>query len=66
MESVGFGPFADADSSIAIVAGMLGVSAMAQNVLGRLMLKGAPSTTVMTTNITQLSVDLATLARRDG
>ena len=64
---VGFGPFADADSSMAIVAGMLGVSAMAtQNALGRLVLKGTPSTTVMTTNITQLTVDLATLARRRG
>ena len=62
---VAFGRFADADSSIAIVAGMLGVSAMAtQNVLGRLALKGAPSTAVMTTNITQLTVDLVTLASR--
>jgi len=62
---VGFGRFPDADSSIAIVAGMLGVSAMAtQNVLGRLALKGAPSTAVMTTNITQLTVDLVTLASR--
>jgi uncharacterized membrane protein YoaK (UPF0700 family) len=66
---VAFGRFADADSSIAIVAGMLGVSAMAtQNVLGRLALKGAPSTAVMTTNITQLTVDLVTLvhSRRDA
>jgi len=64
---VGFGRFPDADSSIAIVAGMLGVSAMAtQNVLGRLALKGAPSTAVMTTNITQLTVDLATLVRSRG
>jgi len=61
---VAFGRFANADSSIAIVAGMLGVSAMAtQNVLGRVALKGAPSTAVMTTNITQLTVDLATLVR---
>jgi len=46
---------------------MLGVSAMAtQNVLGKLALKGAPSTAVMTTNITQLTVDLVTLARRRG
>jgi uncharacterized membrane protein YoaK (UPF0700 family) len=61
---VGFGRFPDADSSIAVLAGMLGVAAMAtQNVLGKLALKGAPSTAVMTTNITQLTVDLATLAR---
>jgi len=63
----GFGRFPDADSSMAVLAGMLGVAAMAtQNVLGKLALKGAPSTAVMTTNITQLTVDLATLARRHG
>src|SRR6266705_419263 len=45
----------------------LRVAAMAtQNVLVKLALKGAPSTAVMTTNITQLTVDLATLARRRG
>jgi uncharacterized membrane protein YoaK (UPF0700 family) len=64
---VAFGRFANADGSMAIVAGMLGVSAMAtQNVLGRLALKGAPSTAVMTTNITQLTVDLVTLVRSRG
>src|SRR6266705_1641716 len=64
---IGFGRFIDADSSMAVLAGMLGVAAMAtQNVLGKLALKGAPSTAVMTTNITQLTVDLATLARRRG
>jgi uncharacterized membrane protein YoaK (UPF0700 family) len=64
---VGFGRFPDADSSIAVLAGMLGVAAMAtQNVLGKLALKGAPSTAVMTTNITQLTVDLATLVRGRG
>jgi uncharacterized membrane protein YoaK (UPF0700 family) len=63
----GFGRFPDADSSMAILAGMLGVSAMAtQNVLGKLALKGAPSTAVMTTNVTQLTVDLATLVRSRG
>jgi uncharacterized membrane protein YoaK (UPF0700 family) len=64
---VGFGRFPDADSSIAVLAGMLGVAAMAtQNVLVKLALKGAPSTAVMTTNITQLTVDLVTLARSCG
>jgi len=64
---VWFGRFNDADSSMAVLAGMLGVSAMAtQNVLGKLALKGAPSTAVMTTNITQLTVDLATLVRGRG
>jgi uncharacterized membrane protein YoaK (UPF0700 family) len=61
---VGFGPFPDPDGSMAVVAGMLGVAAMAtQNALVKLALKDAPSTAVMTTNITQLTVDLATLTR---
>jgi uncharacterized membrane protein YoaK (UPF0700 family) len=60
---VGFGPFADADRPMAVVVGMLAVAAMAtQNALVRLALPGAPSTAVMTTNLTQLTVDLATLA----
>jgi uncharacterized membrane protein YoaK (UPF0700 family) len=64
---VGFGRFNDADSSMAVLAGMLGVAAMAtQNVLGKLALKSAPSTAVMTTNITQLTVDLVTLVRSRG
>jgi len=42
---------------------MLAVAAMAiQNALVKLALPGAPSTAVMTTNTTQLTVDLATLA----
>jgi uncharacterized membrane protein YoaK (UPF0700 family) len=46
---------------------MLGVAAMAtQNVLVKLALKDTPSTAVMTTNITQLTVDLATLVRSGG
>jgi uncharacterized membrane protein YoaK (UPF0700 family) len=64
---VGFGRFPDANSSMAVLAGMLGVAAMAtQNALVKLALKGVPSTAVMTTNITQLTVDLATLARSRG
>jgi len=64
---VWFGRFDNADSSMAVLAGMLGVSAMAtQNVLGKLALKGAPSTAVMTTNITQLTIDLVTLVRSRG
>jgi uncharacterized membrane protein YoaK (UPF0700 family) len=35
-------------------------------VLVKLSLKGVPSTAVMTTNITQLTVDLVTLARSRG
>jgi uncharacterized membrane protein YoaK (UPF0700 family) len=61
---IGFGRFPDTDSCIAVLAGMVGVAAMAtQNVLVRLALKGVPSTAVMTTNITQLTIDLTTLAR---
>jgi uncharacterized membrane protein YoaK (UPF0700 family) len=60
---VGFGPFADADGPVAVCVGMLAVAAMAtQNALVKLALPGAPSTAVMTTNTTQLTVDLATLA----
>jgi len=64
---VGFGPFADADRPMPVLVGMLGVAAMAtQNALVKLALPGAPSTAVMTTNTTQLIVDLATLARGLG
>ena len=43
---------------------MLGVTAMAtQNALIKLALPGFPSTAVMTTNVTQLAVDLALLVR---
>jgi uncharacterized membrane protein YoaK (UPF0700 family) len=60
---VGFGPFGDVDSPMAVLVGMLAVAAMAtQNALARLALPGAPSTAVMTTNITQLTIDLVTVA----
>jgi uncharacterized membrane protein YoaK (UPF0700 family) len=43
----------------AILAGMLGVSAMAvQNALGQISLRGVPSTAVMTTNITRFMMDI--------
>jgi uncharacterized membrane protein YoaK (UPF0700 family) len=62
-----FGPFPDADRPLAVFVGMLGVAAMAtQNALVKLALPGAPSTAVMTTNITQLTVDLAALAGGRG
>jgi uncharacterized membrane protein YoaK (UPF0700 family) len=64
---VGFGPFPEADRPVAVLVGMLAVAAMAtQNALVQLTLKGPPSTTIMTTNITQLAIDLATLARSRG
>jgi hypothetical protein len=49
---------------MAVLGGMLGVGAIAtQDALVKLALKEVPSTAVMTTNIAQLTVDLATLAR---
>jgi uncharacterized membrane protein YoaK (UPF0700 family) len=61
---VGFGPFPDTDSPMAVFVGMIGVAAMAtQNALVRLALRGSPSTAVMTTNTAQFAVDLARLIR---
>jgi uncharacterized membrane protein YoaK (UPF0700 family) len=58
----GFGPFPNPDSGMAVFVGMLGVAAMAtQNAVVRFALPGAPSTAVMTTNIAQVTVDLARL-----
>jgi uncharacterized membrane protein YoaK (UPF0700 family) len=52
---------------MAVLVGMLAVAAMAtQNGLVKLALPGTPSTAVMTTNTTQLTIDLATLARGRG
>jgi uncharacterized membrane protein YoaK (UPF0700 family) len=49
----------DPDAANAIFAGMLGVSAMAvQNALVQVSLKGAPSTAVMTTNVTRFTMDV--------
>ena len=56
---VSAGPRIDPDATNAIIAGMLGVSAMAvQNALVQISLKGAPSTAVMTTNITRFMMDV--------
>jgi uncharacterized membrane protein YoaK (UPF0700 family) len=61
---VGFGPFPNADRPMAVLVGMLAIAAMAtQNALVKLALPGVPSTAVMTTNVTQLTVDLATMLR---
>jgi uncharacterized membrane protein YoaK (UPF0700 family) len=60
-----FGPFSNSNSPTAVLVGMLAVAAMAtQNALGKLALVESPSTAVMTTNTTQLIVDLAALVRR--
>jgi uncharacterized membrane protein YoaK (UPF0700 family) len=49
----------DPSAGTAALGGMLGVSAMAvQNALVQISVKGAPSTAVMTTNITRLVMDL--------
>jgi uncharacterized membrane protein YoaK (UPF0700 family) len=49
----------DPNTASMIFAGMLGVSAMAvQNALVRISIQGAPSTAVMTTNITVFSTDV--------
>src|SRR6202790_1679959 len=56
------GPRIDPNATRAILAGMLGVSAMAvQNALVQISLKGAPSTAGMTTNITRFAMDLGTV-----
>ncbi|MFS2156601.1 YoaK family protein [Pseudomonas sp. Pseusp122] len=62
-----FGPFSDSDSSLALLTGMTGVAAMAiQNAVSRQHMKGAPPTTLMTGNVTQLAVDVfALLEQRD-
>lgn len=53
------GPRIDPKTGTAILGGMLGVSAMAvQNALVQVSLKGAPSTAVMTTNVTRFMMDL--------
>ena len=56
---VSAGPCLNPNSAIAIVAGMLGVAAMAvQNALPQISLTGAPSTAVMTTNVTRFMMDV--------
>jgi uncharacterized membrane protein YoaK (UPF0700 family) len=58
----------DPAAPIAVVAGMLGVAAMAvQNALVQISLVGAPATSVMTTDITRFMMDVvAMLFRRDA
>ncbi|GLS88467.1 membrane protein [Cypionkella aquatica] len=57
-----YGPFATADSGVAIVTGMVLVSAMAiQNAIHRIHLANAPPTTLMTGTTTQIMIDIADL-----
>lgn len=59
---IAFGPFDNADSTPALVTGMIGVAAMAiQNTLSRQHLKTAPPTTLMTGNVTQVAIDVFAL-----
>jgi uncharacterized membrane protein YoaK (UPF0700 family) len=56
---VAAGPGLDPHTANAIVAGMLGVAAMAvQNALVQISLPGAPSTAVMTSNVTRFMMDV--------
>jgi uncharacterized membrane protein YoaK (UPF0700 family) len=57
--SIAVGFPADPSAAVMMLAAMLGVSAMAvQNILVQISLKEAPSTAVMTTNLTRFVVDL--------
>jgi uncharacterized membrane protein YoaK (UPF0700 family) len=52
-------PFADPNAPSALVASLFGLSAMGvQSALVRLLMRGAASTNVMTTNTTQLAIDV--------
>jgi uncharacterized membrane protein YoaK (UPF0700 family) len=56
---VAAGPHLNPNATIAILASMAGVSAMAvQNVLVQISLKGVPATAVMTSNVTRFARDV--------
>jgi uncharacterized membrane protein YoaK (UPF0700 family) len=56
---VAAGPRIDPKGTVEIIAGMLGVSAMAvQNALVQISLKGAPSTAAMTSNVTLFALSV--------
>ncbi|HEY2539969.1 MAG TPA: YoaK family protein [Stellaceae bacterium] len=53
------GPWRDTNALLAVIAGMCGVAAMAvQNALVQISLTNAPTTAVMTTNVTRFMLDL--------
>jgi uncharacterized membrane protein YoaK (UPF0700 family) len=61
--AISHGPFADGDSSYAIVTGMTLVAAMAiQNAVHRIHMPSMPPTTLMTGTTTQIMIDLADVA----
>jgi uncharacterized membrane protein YoaK (UPF0700 family) len=52
----------DPNAASAVLAGMLGVSAMAvQNALVQISLRGVPSTTAMTSNVTRFTMDVGAM-----
>lgn len=54
-----WGPWRDPNATLATIAGLLGVAAMAvQNALVQISLTNAPATSVMTTNVTRFVLDL--------
>jgi uncharacterized membrane protein YoaK (UPF0700 family) len=58
-----YGPFVNFNSTLAVVTGMLAVTAMAtQSATIKMAIKKAPSTVAMTANLTQLTLDLALIA----
>jgi uncharacterized membrane protein YoaK (UPF0700 family) len=60
-------PIADFDAPLAVLAGMLGVTAMAvQNTTSRTIYAKHAPTTVMTGNVTQVVIDLVDLAAGHG
>jgi len=53
------GPWRNANATLAVIAGMFGVAAMAvQNALVQISLGNTPTTAVMTTNVTHFMLDL--------
>jgi uncharacterized membrane protein YoaK (UPF0700 family) len=64
LAGVASGADIDPNATIGILAGMLGVSAMAvQHALVQLSLKGAPATAVMTSNVTRFAIDVGEILR---
>jgi uncharacterized membrane protein YoaK (UPF0700 family) len=52
-------PFASADAPLTVLTGVFGLAAMGvQSALVRLLMRGVPSTNVMTTNTTQIAIDV--------
>jgi uncharacterized membrane protein YoaK (UPF0700 family) len=62
--AIRLGPFVNGDTWMALLTGMVLVSAMGiQNALQRLHLGGAPPTTIMTGNVTQAMIDVVDVLR---